>query len=103
MLQQKAEHDLSAVRDTAVLQVDTCPAVFSILWTNWFVVQTHALQVLFDSTVSLRVCLPFLRKFITREDICACVCQFPNALHPRIISSVHISGGAVPTRAAEAS
>lgn len=35
VLQKKAEHDLNAVRDTTVLQVDTCPAVFSILRTNW--------------------------------------------------------------------
>lgn len=98
MLQKKAEPDLDAVRDTTVQQVDTCPAVFSILWTNWFVVQTHALRVLFDSTVSLRACLPFLREFIAREDMYVCGCQFSNVLHPLIISSVYISGGAVLTR-----
>lgn len=85
-----------------MLQVNTRPSVFSISWTSWFMFQAHALLILFGSTENLWAWLPFLRKAVTERGMCVVRVSFLMCCL-LTISSVRISGGAMPSRVVKVS
>ena len=102
----KAERDSTGVRGTSMCQLLPSPHSLNTSQTSWFMVYTHAFLIIFWLyyeplglfNIPYEICQ---RVFVcVCVYVCVCVSGWVNfqCCSPLVISSIHISGGAMSIR-----